>query len=224
MMAMSKRKITQKYYFTVEGETEKWYIEWLEKTINSLEQSAIKVSFNCKVEKNPYKYTKMLTNTNIKKSMVVYHLADYESDEEIHVKQFKNIIDNMKKSENLKKNIDYFLGYTNLTFDLWIILHKMSCNTFQSHRKNYLGYINKAFNENFENMDQFKHQKAFERILKKITIDDVKYAIKQGKKIMEYNKSQGFKLIEYKGYTYYKENPSLEIYKIFEKILKDCNI
>lgn len=153
---MSKRKITQKYYFTVEGETEKWYIEWLEKTINSLEQSAIKVSFNCKVEKNPYKYTKMLTNTNVKKSMVVYHLADYESNEEIHIKQFKEIMDNMKKAEDLKKNIDYFFGYTNLTFDLWIILHKVPCNTFQSHRKNYLKFINKAFGESFENMDQFK--------------------------------------------------------------------
>lgn len=189
-----------------------------------MEQSAIKVSFNCKVEKNPYKYTKMLTNTNVKKSMVVYHLADYESNEEIHIKQFKEIMDNMKKAEDLKKNIDYFFGYTNLTFDLWIILHKVPCNTFQSHRKNYLKFINKAFGESFENMDQFKHQKAFERILKKFTIDDVKYAIDEAKKIMEYNKSQGFKLIEYKGYTYYRENPSLEIYKVFEKILKDCDI
>ena len=29
------RKETKKYYFTVEGETEKWYFEWLQRTINS---------------------------------------------------------------------------------------------------------------------------------------------------------------------------------------------
>ena len=30
------RKETKKYYFSVEGETEKWYLEWLENTINSI--------------------------------------------------------------------------------------------------------------------------------------------------------------------------------------------
>ena len=29
------RKETKKYYFSVEGETEKWYLDWLQKTINS---------------------------------------------------------------------------------------------------------------------------------------------------------------------------------------------
>ena len=29
------KKETNKYYFSVEGETEQWYLEWLEKTIQS---------------------------------------------------------------------------------------------------------------------------------------------------------------------------------------------
>ena len=29
-----KKKPNSKYYFSVEGETEKWYLEWLQKIIN----------------------------------------------------------------------------------------------------------------------------------------------------------------------------------------------
>ena len=30
------RKECRKYYFSVEGETEKWYLKWLESQINSI--------------------------------------------------------------------------------------------------------------------------------------------------------------------------------------------
>lgn len=32
---MAARKINKKYYFTVEGETEKWYLDWIKQLINS---------------------------------------------------------------------------------------------------------------------------------------------------------------------------------------------
>lgn len=31
------RKVTKTYYFSVEGETEKIYLKWLEKTLNNLQ-------------------------------------------------------------------------------------------------------------------------------------------------------------------------------------------
>lgn len=34
MVLRTRRKQTKKYYFSVEGETEKWYLEWLQKQIN----------------------------------------------------------------------------------------------------------------------------------------------------------------------------------------------
>lgn len=37
-----ERKKNKKYYFSVEGETEQWYLEWLEKYINSLKESVMK--------------------------------------------------------------------------------------------------------------------------------------------------------------------------------------
>lgn len=41
---MIKKKSTKKYYFTVEGETEQWYLKWLEGVINSADEAAYKVS------------------------------------------------------------------------------------------------------------------------------------------------------------------------------------
>ena len=42
---MIKRKSTLKYYFSVEGETEQWYLEWLQEQINNAPEAACKVSF-----------------------------------------------------------------------------------------------------------------------------------------------------------------------------------
>jgi len=39
---MIKRKSTLKYYFSVEGETEQWYLEWLQEQINNAPEAACK--------------------------------------------------------------------------------------------------------------------------------------------------------------------------------------
>lgn len=129
---MIKRKSTKKYFFTVEGETEKWYLEWLRDRINECEKANFKVSFDIQIQKNPLKRVKNLTATN---KTEIWHLSDYESDDPIHVKQFTETMDNMKAAANLGKQISYKFGYTNLTFDLWIILHKAACNSSKAHRK-----------------------------------------------------------------------------------------
>lgn len=40
---MAKRKPTNKYYFSVEGETEQWYLKWLQDAINNTEEASCKV-------------------------------------------------------------------------------------------------------------------------------------------------------------------------------------
>ena len=58
------RKETNKYYFSVEGETEQWYLQWLQKQINNHPDSKLKVQFDIKVEKNPLKYAKKINTGN----------------------------------------------------------------------------------------------------------------------------------------------------------------
>lgn len=67
---MIRRKSTKKYYFSVEGETEQWYLKWLQDLINNTEESTYKVSIDCPVKKNPLKHAKSLTIT---KEIEVYH-------------------------------------------------------------------------------------------------------------------------------------------------------
>ena len=40
---MANRKMNARYHFTVEGETEKWYLEWLRDAINADPRSKVKV-------------------------------------------------------------------------------------------------------------------------------------------------------------------------------------
>lgn len=218
---MVKRKKTKKYYFSVEGETEHWYLKWLQDKINSTDESAYYVSLDCPVQKNPLKRVKSMVVTG---KTDIWHISDYESDEQIHVNEFKTLMDNMKASQSLGKQIKYRLGYSNLTFDLWIAMHKVNCYSAVTHRKNYLKLINQGYGEKFENMAEFKHEFHFKRCLGKLDLSDVIDAINRAKHIMQRNQENGYILQQYKGYKYYKENPSLMIYEIIEKILKDCNL
>lgn len=218
---MAKLKQIKKYYFSVEGETEQWYLKWLQNKINETPETKFKVSFDCPVQKNPLKRAKTLVVTG---KTDVYHISDYESDEESHMREFIETMDNMKKAKELGKQITYKFGYTNLTFDLWIVLHKSDCNGSFSHRRQYLNPINRAYNESFENMESYKHENNFRRVLNQLTILHVKDAIERAKFIMQRNKENGYVLQEYKGYKYYKENPALAIWEVIEKILKDCEL
>ena len=190
---MSKKKTTKKYYFSVEGETEQWYLKWLQDTINNTEQAVYRVSIDCPVRKDPVKHAKCL---NVTQKVEVYHFFDYESDEQTHVNAFMSTMDNMKKAEKIGKQITYKSGYSNFTFDLWIVLHMADSNASYAHRKQYLVPINRAFGEKFASMEEF----------------------------MQSNQDNGYTLHQYKGYHFYKENPSLESWKAIEKILKDCGL
>lgn len=95
---MANRKSTKKYYFSVEGETEQWYLQWLQNQINNTEEAEYTVSFDCRVQKNPLKRAKSLVVTG---KTEIYHFSDYESDEAIHVRQFMETMDNMKKAKEL---------------------------------------------------------------------------------------------------------------------------
>ncbi len=218
---MAKLKQNKKYHFSLEGETEQWYLKWLQKIINETPESEFKVTFDCPVQKNPLKRAKSIVVTG---KTDIYHFSDYESDDEVHEIEFRETMDNMKLVKNLGKQINYKFSYSNLTFDLWIILHKSSCNGAITHRRLYLQPINRAFGERFENMADYKHENNFKRILGQLTLQNVKDAVNRSKQIMKKNEENGYTLHEYKGYRYYRGNPSLAVWEIIEKVLRDCGL
>jgi hypothetical protein len=106
----------------------------------------------------------------------------------------------------------------------WMILHKTECNGRFTNRNQYLKSLNHAFSEHFENLDQYKHEDNFKRVLRTLSINDVKDAIGRAKTIMQANKENGYPLRQCWGYSYYSENPSLTIWESIETILVTCGL
>ena len=114
------RKENRTYYFSVEGDTEQWYLEWLQRAINAAPEAACTVKLDCKIQKDPFARVKRM---KIVRKTEITHLFDYESGEEEYEREFKTVIDRMREAESSGKDIQYRIGYSNFTFELWMILH-----------------------------------------------------------------------------------------------------
>ena len=151
------------------------------------------------------------------------HICDVESNEPLHVSKLQTILSEMKDAQT-NKRIDYQLGYSNFSFELWMVLHKKDCYGPLSHRSQYLLHINQVYDEHFEDLDQYKAHDAFHRCLAKLTLDDVKAAIRRAETITRNNKRDGKTLLQYKGYRYYRDNPALSINEAVKRMLVDCSV
>lgn len=219
---ITPRKENRKYTFTVEGETEQWYLNWLMERINESLDAKYTVSITAKVQQSPKKHAKTV---NPMSTPSITHICDYESNDPAHVEKFQRILSELKEANSIKgKKLTYSLGYSNFTFELWMILHLKSCNGTLTNRTQYLSFINSAYGEKFENLDQYKHERNFKRCLSKLTLDHVRSAIERSRCIMSVNQQNGMKPVEYKGFTYYTENPSLTIWEPVAGILSDCGL
>ena len=94
-----------------------------------------------------------------------------------------------------------------------MVLHKHSCNGSLIHRRQYLAPICDAFGEKFEDLDHYKREDAFARCLNKLTLEDVRAAIRRAETITSLNEQDGKTLVQHKGYSYYRDNPALSIHK-----------
>lgn len=213
-------KQTLKFYFSTEGETEKWYLEHLQTLINNCTEAEYKVSFIIKVCR-PKTFIKRVVNIS---RTTIYHFFDVESVESEYIARFNGVFDEMLNAEKMGKEIKYENGYSNLTFELWILLHKVDCNGSIYERKNYLEKINKTFNTRFQGIKEYKEENHFKNILKTITLDDVRKAITRAKSIDKNNQQNGYTKVNYEKYSWYKENPSTAVGNIIGEIINKCEI
>lgn len=218
---MANRKINARYYFTVEGETEKWYLEWLRDAINADPRAKVKVICSPKVQKNPLKWAK--ANTNLDKSAKVFHVFDFEDDEPAHVKAFKDTLESTKKAGQLGRGFKYVNAYSNLTFELWMVLHKGDCPAL-AHRRQYLRYLNELYGESFEGLDEYKREANFKRVLGKLTVDDVIAAVGRAEALMGRAEAAHLRKGEHCGYKYYLDNPATELWVPVKQMLTESGL
>ena len=216
------RKVTNNYYLSVEGETEKWYFNHLQNLINNSDKASHKVIFNIKISKSITKYAK---STTVIYHSKFFHICDYESNDESHRIQFDNILNELRNVKKINRNINYKLGYSNFSFELWIILHKGKCAKHFSHRRQYLEKINEFYGENFESLTSYKEERNFNKILNQITLDDVIQAVKNGKEIRDINIKDSSQNYRKNGnFEYYTENPDMTIYECVGQVLSECGL
>lgn len=123
-----------------------------------------------------------------------------------------------------RRDIKYKLGYSNLTFELWMILHKADCSSPLNFRYHYLNPINRAFQENFSRIEEFKRERNFKRLLGELSLAHVWDAIERADRIMQRNVENGYAIQQYCGYEYYRVNPSLSIGKVVKNIFAECKV
>lgn len=215
------RKQTLTYYFSVEGETEQWYLEWLEAQINANENANYMVKLVAKVQKDPVSFIKKLV---VQKKTTIWHLSDIEGSSDEQIQSVHNTLGRLKEAKDLGKSIVYKWGYSNLSFDLWMILHKQNCNAELADVGKYLPHINRAFDEHFDSMKEYKEEANFKRCLGKLTFQEVHNALSKAKAIMQRNERDGYRPSQFKGYSYYRNNPSLDLWQPIEQILSDCGL
>lgn len=220
-MNVSKEKISKYYLLSVEGETEKWYFERLKYLINTSVNATCKVDWSPKVEKSPYDYAKRFHGAY---PIDAFHICDYESNDSFHVEQFRKTIKELKDARKIKRNIKYELGYSNYTFDLWMILHKIQFHKSVTDRTKYIKGINLAYHVEYKTLKEYKEEKNFKRLLSTIEIEDVKRAITNANAIRSYHEGVEHILTEDYGFKYYKDNPDLTINKCVENIFRICGL
>lgn len=207
------------HYFSVEGETEKWYLEHLNRLIRNAPCKTRSVTIVPKHDKSPKSCVQKIPNLY---GIEITHVCDVESRDDAHRAAFHKILSEIKAARCGKVN--YHLGYSNYSFELWILLHKADFASALSHRDRYLPLINKAYGTVFPGLADYKKEANFKRLLEKIHLQDVIAAIERAKRIMSQHEEHGHKISMHAGISYCDENPALSIHESIEAVLRQCGL
>lgn len=127
---------------------------------------------------------------------------------------------NQKEFEKKVKTNSVESIYTNLNFDLWLLLHKKKFSCSIINNDGYQDEIRKEFG--LKSTDNIKNETIIKKILNQIKLKEVEYAIKNANEIMNSKIERDKKIIaKGKRKFYYYDNPSMNIHKFFEELLED---
>ncbi len=210
---INKRKSNLSFNISVEGQDEKIYLMRVQEIINNLPLKYT-VNFNIKKD-NPTSFVK--SNVIGYEKYPFYHIKDFESSEN---SEFYFSIDECIKAKQLRDILGYKFYYTNICFELWIILHKKLFTSRITNTKDYLKQINQCYNMKIKSFKDLKQESVYKKIVAQIDINDILTAIKNAKHITNNNKIN-YNISRYKNVEYYKENPSLNLHEFIEFILKE---
>ena len=222
-------KESRHVYISVEGDVcETLYFEHLRTLINSNPQGKYNLKLSIK-KANPYSYVKQNAYKPMDKekgkTIPFYHIQDVEdyNDEGLR-KQFKALVDEMKKAEK-DFRIPTFLGYSNYTFELWMLLHATDMKSPVANRYAYLKHINKYFCRKYQGLEEYKEGEEFNDILRKyVNLESVYAAIDRADYIDKQKKQSNQRCEQYRNLVIYPDNPYTTVHQVVSSILSLCGI
>ncbi len=215
------------YFLSCEGETEHLYFDWLKEQINNDPRTRHKITFKYK-NLMPSSFAKSNAGTFTKDMItgsVFCRIQDIEDYSDEHIAAFHSLLKSTKEAKRLYKTISFTIGYSNLTFEVWILAHKAKVREM-GDRAYYYQEINSAYDTSFVNNDDYKHEKNFKSLLSKLTLDDVIHnAIPECKRFVEkcYRDNPTLQRQSY-GVSYILANPDTTVHTFVESILKNAGI
>ena len=229
--ATRQRKESRQINMSVEGKNcEALYFKHLAELINTSNKNKYNLALSVR-RASPKDYAKRYyqpIDTKNGKQIPFFHIQDVEdyNDKQLAHK-FCSIIDEIAEVKSTL-GIVYKLGYSNYTFDLWILLHVADMKASVNHRNQYLTPINNYLRENKENkfkdLDEYKRKKNFANILKKyITLDKVFQAIRRAETIVDDNRRK-YHITGHRDIRFYKENPDTSVHEIVKLIFNICGV
>lgn len=123
-----------------------------------------------------------------------------------------------KKLKPTKRNSGRHIyhAYSNVNFDLWLILHKQDYNKRVSKNDAYINDVRRVYG--LKRADDIKSEDVINKILGQITLKDVKEAIKRAENIRIIKEESDSKNIFN---TLIYENPDFSIHEFLRFVLKD---
>lgn len=209
-MREEKMKLYRKTYLCIcEGQQEKMYLDHVAKLINKFPQKVVK--FNTFID-SPQSLEKRYEEYD---SAAIF---DYDLDD---LKFKKNIEICDKLNKELKPTIRksgrfIYHAYSNVNFDLWLILHKKECSGCVWKNDAYIQDVRKNYGLN--STDNIKKEEIIKKILSQITLEDVKDAITRADQIRKSKvNADGWNI----GNTMVYSNPDFSINQFLKTVLED---
>ena len=141
-----------------------------------------------------------------------FNEVDFKRNLEVCEKLSKNCKRNKQKSGER-----IFSAYSNVNFDLWLILHKEDYNKPVTSNNAYVADVRRIYGLN--STDNIKSEGVIKKILAQISLRDVKSAIARAENIKK-GKIEVDRIVC--GSMVYYPNPDFSLHEFLKTVLADC--
>lgn len=195
------------YYCVCEGQQEEMYLKHIERLLKKPQERV--VTFN----------TTQGSAERLKKTYTEYDnaaLFDYDF-KDTEFRQNINICEQLQRKSKKSKEKNVYHAYSNVNFDLWLILHKEDFYKPVTSNDAYVNDVRRIYKLGSE--ADIKKEAVIKRILEDISLEDVKDAIRRAEQIRARKLEFDCFMV---GSVACYDNPDFSLHEFLKIVLRDC--